>query len=48
MFKDTLTEQHEPQGKQCIGQCGKLGQQECDQHEARFVTISELAQSPHR
>jgi hypothetical protein len=46
--ENAASEEHQPEGQQCVGQRGQLRQHERGQHQPRLVPVSELAQPPHR
>ena len=45
---ETIAEQLEPERQECIWQRRQLRQHEGGEHEARFVPVAQLAESPHR
>ncbi len=48
VLQNAFAEQHQPQGKERIGQRRELRQHERHDHQARLMAIPQLAQPPHR
>ncbi len=48
VFQNAFAEQHQPQGKERIGQRRELRQHKGHDHQAGLVAIPQLAQPPHR